>query len=596
MSPSISDARPQPLSMPQERPYQETRQQVWQDILCLLGWAGLLILSSQLYPSLMAHDEGNYALESRFMMASGEWLARQSWGELTYSHGILLNWLIMICYQLFGTGAAVSAEWAVRIARLPTMLACLGAVLLTYDIGKMLFARQDWGYAKYARRLGLLSAMLLMVISVWTQYSHLATQDMLLVSTELLGIWALLRSETCQRLHQRHGRIGFGFLAGLTFGIGYLIKTFMIVLPAIALLPYLIFEHRRHRHLANPGLYAGLACGLGAVGLWVGLSVATYGTWVLDSMFGKLTELSAESFHPDGGPLYYLWNIPANMVPWILFAVIGMGLVLRQPKFWREMFSLQLSSASGLHAHSKQQPYPHRWLLLYPFLMVGMLTLFTTKTAYYTLQLHPFLAFFSAIALHHIATQRHHWPRRLLSYGFSAIGLILFTLAVLILLSNVFLQTPPSLLVEARPYVPLALILGGGWMLLPLLLKRPQQWIAAWLIPAWLTLGATGLLGFFGNYSADVRTALASPPVAPIVQAETIDFVTGPDWPADLHKSMILIAFHTPYLGQLNRSLDALPPGSYVWLSDNADLQAAPPFETIAQVRQWSLIRLSRSL
>ncbi|MEL6262589.1 MAG: glycosyltransferase family 39 protein [Cyanobacteria bacterium J06626_6] len=604
MSPFISDTRPQPLSKPPERVYPETRPQIWQDILCLLGWAGLLILSSQIYPSLMAHDEGNYALESRFMLTSGEWLARQSWGELTYSHGILLNWLIMICYQLFGTGAAVSAEWAVRIARLPTMLACMGAVLLTYDIGKMLFAQQVWGYAKYARRLGLLSAMLLMVISVWTQYSHLATQDMLLVSTELLGVWSLLKAESCQHLHPKYGRIGFGFLAGLTFGVGYLIKTFMIVLPAIALLPYLIFEHRRHRHLTNPGLYAGLAAGLGAVILWVGLSVATYGTWVLDSMFGKLTELSAESFHPDGGPFYYLWNIPANMVPWVLFAAVGTGLVVSQPKFWKGIFSLQKPSAKkayqgdGLEVYqesdqqARRQPYPHRWLLLYPFLMVGMLTMFTTKTAYYTLQLHPFLAFFSAIALHHVAIQRSCWPRRLLSFSFAAIGLVLFALAVLIILGTTLLETPPALFTAARPYTLLALLLGGGWMLLPIFLKRPQQWIAAWLIPAWLTLGATGLLGFFGNYSADVAAALTTPPVAPIVQAETIDFVTGPEWPADLHKSMILIAFHTPYLGQLNRSLEALSPGSYAWLSDNADLQNAPPFETIAQVRQWRLVRL----
>ncbi|MEO0769134.1 MAG: glycosyltransferase family 39 protein [Cyanobacteria bacterium J06649_4] len=558
------------------------------DILWLLGWAGLLILCSQLYPSLMAHDEGNYALESRFMLGSGEWLARQSWGVKTYSHGILLNWLMMVCYQLFGISgqAQIDASWAVRIARLPTMVACLGAVLLTYDIGTMLFAQQGWRYARQARRLGLLSGLLLMVFTVWTQYSHLATQDMLLVSVELLGVWGLLKAEQAKGLP----RVMFGFLAGATFGLGYLIKTFMIVLPAIALLPYLIFEHRRHRHLTNPGLYAGLIAGMVPVVLWVSLSVAKYGDWVLDSMFGKIGELSAESFHPDGGPFYYLWNIPVNMIPWCVFTVIGLFMVFRIPGFWWGISSFKVAHA-----------YPHRWLFLYPLLMLGMLTLFTTKTAYYTLQLHPWLAFFSAIALHTVAYQRSAFLRRLLSYLFAAIGIILLLLPPIAFFGPRFFSGLSEIAATARPYAPLPLLLGGGWVCLPFLMKQPQKWMAAWLLSAWLTLCTVGLLGFFGNYSADVKTAMTTPPIAPIVQTESIDFLNGPDWPAEIHKAMILIAFHTPSLGQLNPDVSALPTGSYLWVSDTAtqldELPTDPEtgsasYETVARVRQWRLVRL----
>ncbi|MEO1619680.1 MAG: glycosyltransferase family 39 protein [Cyanobacteria bacterium J06632_3] len=602
------------------------------DIFYLLGWAGLLIVCSQFYPSLMAHDEGNYALESRFMLESGEWLARQSWGVETYSHGILLNWLMMVGYQLFGVGDQVStlagASWAVRIARLPTMLACLGTVMLTYDIGRLLFARQRWRYAQHARRLGLLSGLLLMVFTVWTQYSHLGTQDMLLVSVELLGVWSLLKAEQATEqsdIDQALGdqslgdqtlgwqRFAFGFLAGAAFGLGYLIKTFMIVLPAIALLPYLIFENRRHRHLLNLGLYVGLVVGLLPAVAWIALSVAKYGDWVLVEMFGKVGQLNAESFHPDGGPFYYLWNIPANMVPWCVFAVIGIGMVLCQKGFWHGL--LRWGSTAQASQGSEKQPYPHRWLFLFPLLMLGMLTVFTTKTAYYTLQLHPWLAFYSAIALHTVATQRIRWPRHLLSYSFAVIGVILLLLPVVVLLGPIVLgNNAPGvteLFAAARPYAPLPIFLGGGWVCLPFLMQQPQKWIGAWLLSAWLTLCAVGLLGFFGNYSADVKTAMTTPPIAPILQSQLeqsqpINFLNGPNWPDDLHKSMILVAFHTPLLGQLNPDITTLPAGSYVWVSDTAtqlderlderlatDAAAeAPTFETIARVRQWRLVRL----
>ncbi len=78
----------------------------------------------------------------------------------------------------------------------------------------------------------------------------------------------------------------------------------------------------------------------------MGLSVAEYGDLVWASMFGKVSELSEDFFHADGGPFYYLWNIPVNILPWALFAVIGAGMVLRS--LWKP------------GSKAVRQPYPHR--------------------------------------------------------------------------------------------------------------------------------------------------------------------------------------------------------------------------------------------
>ncbi|MEM9091097.1 MAG: glycosyltransferase family 39 protein [Cyanobacteria bacterium P01_F01_bin.53] len=566
------------------------------DILLLLGWAGLLLACSFWHPSLLAHDEGTYAAESRFMLNQGNWLARDWWGEPTYSHGIFLNWLIMLGYLLFG-----QRDW---VARLPSVLACLVSVVLTYDIAKTLIASQPWpssgpssgAYARHARRLGLLSGLLLMVFSLWAQFGHLVSQNTLLVAAELLGIWALLRAE-----RQGRNRPGWGFLAGVTFGLGFLIKTFMIVLPAIALLPYLVLQNRRHGHLVNPGLWVGILTGVGAVLLWLGLGSAEYGSdVVMGSMFGKLNELGSESYNPDGSPVYYLWNIPVNMMPWCLFAVIGSVLMLRAPGFWSSLrpfgYGLQLTVRPGLEESAPvRRHWPHAWLLLYPFLLAGLLTLFPTKTAYYPLQLHPFMAMFCAIALHHIATQPLRWPRRLLSYSFALLGMLLVALSLLVSFFSGSLFSE-SFVSEIMPYIPLALVLGIGWMCLPFLMSRPQKWIATWLIPAWLALGVVGLTGIYGDYSPELKAGLADEPLRSVLSDNTVDVVFTDGSNHDLHKSFTLLSFYTPQVGRLNPAMEEVPDGAHIWVAQqDADLAyiGDRPYETVATLQGWQLIKLT---
>ncbi|NJL09200.1 MAG: hypothetical protein HC908_00115 [Calothrix sp. SM1_7_51] len=63
----------------------------------------------------------------------------------------------------------------------------------------------------------------------------------------------------------------WGILAGSTFGLGFLIKGFMIFLPGVAIFPYLLLTLRHKRHLTNPGLYLGLILGAIPVFIWFGV-------------------------------------------------------------------------------------------------------------------------------------------------------------------------------------------------------------------------------------------------------------------------------------------------------------------------------------
>ncbi len=311
------------------------------------------------------------------------------------------------------------------------------------------------------------------------------------------------------------------------------------------------------------------------VGLWLHLSIAQYGSdVVIGSLFGKITDLGAKPFHANAGRFYYLWNIPANAFPWALFSVIGAWFC------WRDK------------SHN-----PYRWLLIYPFILAGMLTSFATRTPYYTLQLHPFLAMFAAIALHRIATQPLQWPRRWLSFAFGGLGFILAAIGFL-----VYLPFPIEGLIEIQPFAPVAIVLGLGWMCLPWTMPSASQsapavgkWLANWLLPAWLALALVGITGLLGDYSREVIVELALEPTAEIIATEPIDFLTGNDWAADseAQKTMVLLSFYTPKLGELNPPFADLTPNTYAWIAPNVDvaaLQKERPYETIADIQRWQLI------
>jgi 4-amino-4-deoxy-L-arabinose transferase-like glycosyltransferase len=76
-------------------------------------------------------DEGRYAEIAREMAATGEWLVPHLNGFERFQKPPLLYWLTAASIHFLGAN-----EWA---ARLPSALAALGVVLLTYSIARRIF-------------------------------------------------------------------------------------------------------------------------------------------------------------------------------------------------------------------------------------------------------------------------------------------------------------------------------------------------------------------------------------------------------------------------------------------------------------------------
>ncbi|TVQ12317.1 MAG: hypothetical protein EA368_04100 [Leptolyngbya sp. DLM2.Bin27] len=541
------------------------QQSSWLPYALLGFWQGLLLAASNVETSLMAHDEGWYATLALGLVRSQDWLSPTWWGQLTYDKTSGVHWLIATAYTLFGVSETA--------ARVPSGIACLISIFLLYAIGSTLLNR----------RAAFLGAMCLSTIILWTQYGQLATQDMPLVALELAVIWALLRAE--QHPQQR---IGWGLLAGLGFGLGFFIKGFMVALPTVSLLPYLLLNHKHHRHLFNPGLYLGFGLGLGLVAYWFLRLWQVHGREPFNQLFGILVLAASEDYH-GVGPWYYLWNIPANVLPWTPLVFLGLFYLIKSPPM-------------------KASPHSRVLLTLgYPAVLLLLLQLFSTKTIYYPLQIYPFLGLYSGYALHTLltvwqVTDRRPTIAKVLSgfYGFIALLALVLSLG---LLTGTWLRLGlfnAALNQDLYVYSIPALVLGGFWLVhaasgLGGGRSQPHLWLGSLLIGPWLAIGLAGTAGLVGNYSSDVAAFCRQAHVAPVLAQHPVNVVIDNPVSGVDHQTWILLSFCSSQWAERRFSVEELEAGQYAWVSPPiaADIEATSPenYEQLGEIRGWALVQ-----
>jgi 4-amino-4-deoxy-L-arabinose transferase-like glycosyltransferase len=554
----------------------------WLPYLGLTLWMGILLVATNGQQSLMPHDEGWYATQARWMVETGDWLVPRWWGEPIYDRTLGFHWAIAACYSLFGVSDGV--------ARLPNLISSIAATLLTYKIGEILLNR----------RMAWLGAAILGLCALWLQYGRMATQDIPLICLELLGIWALLKAE---RTPKAGGN--WRLLAGSTVGLAFAIKSIMVVLPIAALFPYLIWQHRRHHHLTSPSLYLGLGLGIIPMAVWVGLTLQKYGIAPFLEMYSKIFLLGSKQYHGDAGIFYYFWNIPLNSFPWALFAIFGVVIL------WSQFRLDAKNTVKEVDETNLELLREHRWeqrtaisiLIFYPALLFIFLCSFSTRTAYYSIQLYPFIGLLAAVAIDWLARRPQARSPQIISYLFGGLGAILLFALLVINLAAIPVAD------DIRKHLVIVPILGSGWLALPFLwhqyqkedrqnfkfdISRNSQWLpvllAVFLMTPWLTLTTAGLAGLWGNYSQDLKSYLQQPAIAKILQTQPINFVTQNTLDGEIHKVWILLSFYTPHLGKAFNTVAELPPASYAWISPTVAISQRQ--KSLGSIRDWQLIEV----
>jgi len=462
----------------------------------LIALLALPLLLSTAPRSFMAHDEGYYALQARWMVESGDWLTTGFWGQPFYDRTPGVPWLIAASTSVFGPH-----RWAIHLPNYACAVATAG---VTWRLSR------SW-----------VSAAVLVLTPLWFSYAHLATQDMPLLALELFGLWGLWTRRPIP--------------AGLWLGLAFLIKGWMALLPALAMTPLLLLERRPL--LAQWRFWAALLVGWLPALLWLERSLARYGADVVSLLWRKLFWLSGPTVFAQG-PLYYLWNVPANTAPWGLIAPLGWLLLLirwQRGQLQRDQLLLWLG---------------------YPVLLLLLLSGFRTKTPYYALQLTPFIAYGAAMALEWTAQQSGRlWTRLRWISVLPGAGLV--TAGMAAPLPAIGTVAPLGVRVAA-------IALGSCWLASGW--QRPgarRLWL--WLVGPYLAMSCLLQVGVFIDHSPGTRLKLADPTVSAALKRGPVHFLGAWPIPDDAQKERILLALGAPQVGGMHDRAETLPIGVPVW-------------------------------
>lgn len=249
-------------------------------------------------------DEPRYALVARQMVASGDWLFPHRGIELYSDKPPMLMWIEAAFYEITG-------HWRLAFL-LPSLLAGLGTLLLTWDIGRRL-----WN-----PRIGLIAAVAVLATFQFDYQVKRAQIDPLVMLLITLGNWGLL-------LHFLRGpRWRAWWLGCFAAGLGVITKG-VGVLALLMLLPYMLARYRRwpdalQTHSSALRWAGGALAFLGAIGLWLVPMVLEahtrgapqYQAYVQDILFGQTAKRYASGYGGHAQPLwYYLPVLVAHFFP-----------------------------------------------------------------------------------------------------------------------------------------------------------------------------------------------------------------------------------------------------------------------------------------
>jgi len=286
--------------------------------------------------SYIAFDEGFYALQARWILDKGNWTIPLWWDEYVLDRTIGLQFLIAKSQDIFGRN--------LFSAYLPTTAAAIMMLFITYKLHQEFFSK------KYA----IVSPLILSTTFLWFDYSHLATQDIIYACLVTLGIFSLVKIKSKANKF-------YILLFGIWIGLSFMMKTFLVFVPLLSLLPY---SYIKKNLFFSKFFLLGLLIGFIPYFIWAFSINPFLEKNILFYLFEKFNILSNKNTFTN--PFYYyFWNIPATYLPWSIFAIIG-----------------TIYNIFG----AKDKKYI---LTFYPLMLIGILSIFSTKTPYYTLQISP---------------------------------------------------------------------------------------------------------------------------------------------------------------------------------------------------------------
>jgi 4-amino-4-deoxy-L-arabinose transferase-like glycosyltransferase len=275
-------------------------------LLLVLIWAALH-LPNLGRPSLWDIDEGNNAEAAYEMRESGNPIVPTFNYRLRPDKPPLLYWLQVAAYEAFGVN-----EFA---ARLPSALASLLTLLLTYELGRLTFGPGA----------GFLAGLILASTVAFCAAGHFANPDALLNVCTILTLYLFWRDYV-------RGKNGWLVWTGISTGLGMLAKGPVgLVLPSAVVWVFL-FRSGQWRRGFRLLLLGGVAAFLLVAAPWyVWVGVETKGQWLREFfLVHNWDRATGAPMENHGGPIfYYVVALIAGFAPWSVFFALTLWQVAK---------------------------------------------------------------------------------------------------------------------------------------------------------------------------------------------------------------------------------------------------------------------------
>jgi len=461
--------------------------------------------------SYIAFDEGFYALQARWILDKGNWTIPLWWDEYILDRTIGVQFLIAKSQEMFGRN--------IFSAYLPITAASILMLFITYKLHQELFNK------KYA----IISPLILSTTYLWFDYSHLATQDIIYSCLVTIGLFSLVK------IKSKDNKL-YILLFGIWIGLSFMMKTFLIFVPLLSLLPYL---YLKRNILFCKFFWLGLLIGFIPYLFWA-LSINPYlEKNIIFYLVEKFNILSNKNTFTN--PFYYyFWNIPVTFLPWSIFAIIG------------TIYNF---------SESKENKYI---LSFFPVILIAILSIFSTKTPYYTLQISSIFSLNTFVGIKYLFNSYKYSRLFILTTS----KIIPFFIFALTFTYYFFFKDSINFNTRENTFIILGLLsFGFSWSFISHK-NSFKEILITLIIGPYLFTSFTLQSGLFTDRSRELREKMEYVSSLDLVKSQTIMVDKKGINNSRSQSKIIRISLSTPKLGVGLESINQLKKSELAWTTD----------------------------
>ena len=458
--------------------------------------------------SYIAFDEGYYALQARWILEKDNWIIPLWWDEYVLDRTNGLQVLIAKSQEIFGKNLFA--------AYLPTTIAAILMLVITYKLHEEFFGKNH----------AIVSPLILSTTYLWFDYSHLATQDLIYSCLVTIGVFSLVKIK-------KNKSYFYVLLFGIWIGLAFMMKTFLVAVPLAALSPYVL---TKKNVFLNKLFWLGLIIGFIPYLLWAYFINSYLEHNIIFYLFEKFNFLSNKN--DSTNPFYYyLWNIPTTFLPWSIFSIIG------------------------LISNSLENKKEKLILTYFPLILISIISIFSTKTPYYPLQISSILSLNSYIGIKYIFSSKRYKSIAV----FITSKLIPLLIISLVITYFIFFKSVLNFTAKENVLIVLGLISYAiAWSFIKNQRNVKEIFITLIIGPYLLT----SLLlhsGLFTDRSRELRETMEYLTSLDILKNQIINVDMSNTGNKKAQSKLIRISLLTPNLGNRIDSIEKMKPLDLVW-------------------------------